>query len=76
MNVLGILLITEQPLSRFIKAFSNVFEGILGAIFGTAKLILHVDEVLQTTEAENYQPSKNARARRLTKTDPAKTPGK
>lgn len=76
MNVLGILLITKQTLGRLVKAFSDMFEGISGAVFGTAKLFLGADEVLQTTGAENYQPSKNARARRLTKTDPAKTPGK
>ena len=76
MNVLGILLITKQTLSGFVEAFGDMFQGILGAIFGTMKLTLRADEVLQTTRAENYQPSKNARARRLTKTDPAKTPGK
>jgi hypothetical protein len=51
-----------------------MFEGVLGAIFGIAKLVLGADEVRQTMGTGNYQPSRNARALRLTKTDPAKTP--
>jgi hypothetical protein len=74
---MGILLITKRELSRFVKAFSDdAFEGILCVMFGTAKLILCTDEVLQTTGAENYQPSKNVRAPRVIKTDPPKTPAK
>jgi hypothetical protein len=54
-----------------------MFEGVRSTVFGTTKLILNRDEVeKQGNGSEIDQPSKKARALRLTNTDPAKTPAK
>ena len=45
LNILGLLQVAKQTLSRFIKALGDMFQGVLGTIFGTAKLILRADEV-------------------------------
>jgi hypothetical protein len=76
LNILRFLLITKQTLSRFVKALGDMFKGVWCAVFGTAKLIWRADEgTLPVNGVENYSPSRNARALRLTKTEPAKTPG-
>jgi len=57
LNVLGVLLFTKQSLRRFVEAFGNMFEGILGAILGAAKLILGADEVLRTADWSGELPT-------------------
>ena len=77
MYILRLFLVTEQTLSRLVEALCDMFEGVGSTVLGTTQLILHRDEVAKRDSGSDIdQPSKKARALRLTNTDPAKTPAK
>jgi hypothetical protein len=77
LHVLWLFLVTEQTFSCLVEALGDMFESVRSTVFGSTKFFFNRDEVeKQGNGSEIDQPSKKARALRLTNTDPAKTPVK
>ena len=78
LHILRLFLVTEQTFSRLVEALGDMFESVRSTVFRSTKFFFNRDEVAkkQGNGSEIDQPSKKARALRLTNTDPAKTPAK
>ena len=77
LHILRLFLVTEQTFSRLVEALGDMFESVRSTVFGSTKFFFDKNELAKTGNgSEIDQPSKKARALRLTNTDPAKTPAK
>lgn len=76
-NKLKLLVIAEETFGSLVETLSNMVKGVRGTILRALELLYMRECGVNDKETNSWcerVPSKNARARLLTNTEPAKTP--